>query len=69
MKILFIGDIFGKTGRRAIKEVLPTLKKQKNIDYVIGNAENTTHCRGLNINHYYELMSYGIDFFTMGNHT
>lgn len=69
MKILFIGDIFGKTGRRAVKEVLPTLKIQKEIDFVIGNAENATHCRGLNLKHYNELMSCGIDFFTMGNHT
>ena len=69
MKILFIGDIFGKTGRRAVKEVLPSLKIQKEIDFVIGNAENATHCRGLNLKHYNELMSCGIDFFTMGNHT
>lgn len=69
MRLLFIGDIFAETGRRAVKEVLPNLKEKEKIDFVIANAENATHCKGLSKNHYYDLISYGIDFFTMGNHT
>ncbi|GAA5414397.1 TIGR00282 family metallophosphoesterase [Ureaplasma ceti] len=69
MKILFIGDIFASTGRRAVQEILPNLKKSEHIDFVIANAENTTNCKGLSIEHYKDLMSYGVDFFTMGNHT
>ncbi len=69
MKILFIGDIFGNTGIRAIKTILPNLKTKYKIDFTIANAENTTMCSGLCIHDYNELMKSGIDFFTMGNHT
>lgn len=69
MRILMIGDIFAKTGRRAVKDQLQKLRREYDIDFVIANAENATHCKGLTINHYKELMNDGIDFFTMGNHT
>lgn len=69
MKILVIGDVFGETGRRAISNVLPNLRQEKNIDFVIANAENVTDCKGLSFKHYEELMQSGVDFFTMGNHT
>jgi calcineurin-like phosphoesterase len=69
MNILFIGDIFGSSGRRAVKEELPIIIKDKNIDLVIANAENTTHGRSCSIAHYNELMSYGVNYFTFGNHT
>lgn len=45
------------------------LIKQHHVDLVIANAENCTHGKGLNQEHYDELMNYGIEFFTMGNHT
>lgn len=69
MKILFVGDVFGKTGRRLLKEVLPQVKEQYGIDVVIVNGENVTHGKGLNHNHYNELCEDGIDLITMGNHT
>lgn len=69
MKILFIGDIFGKSGRRAINIELPKIKNKYKIDLVIANAENTSHGRGLSSKHYQQLKSYGIDYFTFGNHT
>lgn len=69
MNILFLGDIFGNNGRKIIKKHLKNLIKQHHVDLVIANAENCTHGKGLNQEHYDELMSYGIDFFTMGNHT
>lgn len=69
IRILCIGDIFGKAGRRAITNLLPKIKKDYNIDFTIANAENTTHCKGLNLKHYNLLVNSGIDFFTMGNHT
>ncbi|MDR0739876.1 MAG: TIGR00282 family metallophosphoesterase [Mycoplasmataceae bacterium] len=69
MKILLIGDIFGKVGRRAIKEELSKLIEKEKIDCVIANAENTTHGRSLSLNHYHDLMKYGINYFTFGNHT
>lgn len=69
MKILFIGDIFAKQGRKAINAFLPSLIKKYKIDFVIANAENCTHGRSLNIRHYLFLKSIGVNFFTFGNHT
>lgn len=69
MKILFIGDIFGDAGIRAIKQNLKSIKLKHGIDLVISNAENTTACRGLSIHDYQQLLECGIDLITMGNHT
>ncbi len=69
MKILFIGDISGDDGIRAIKENVKEIVSKQKIDYVIANAENTTEGRGLNFDHYNLLKEYGVDFMTMGNHT
>ncbi|MDD5680789.1 MAG: YmdB family metallophosphoesterase, partial [Candidatus Omnitrophica bacterium] len=40
MKILFLGDIVGSPGRRAVKELVPKIVKREKIDFVVGNAEN-----------------------------
>lgn len=69
MKILFIGDISGDDGKRAISKIVKDLRKSKKIDFVIGNAENVSGGRGLNKIDYLFLKQHGIDFFTMGNHT
>lgn len=69
MKLLFIGDVFANTGIRAIKHLLPSIRKEYQIDFVVANAENATNCKGLCKSDYEKLMSYGVDFFTMGNHT
>ena len=68
MKILAIGDIFGKTGRQVIKNYLPQIKKEQEIDLVIANVENTTHGKGVSRKHYQELKNYGVDIMTSGNH-
>ncbi|CFW92919.1 conserved protein of unknown function [endosymbiont DhMRE of Dentiscutata heterogama] len=68
MKILTIGDIFGETGRQVIKNYLPQLKKEYQIDLTVANVENTTHGKGISRKHYWELKSYGIDIMTSGNH-
>lgn len=68
MKILFIGDIFGEQGRIAVKENLAFVVKENSIDFVIANGENTTHGSGLIYKHYEELISYGINAITSGNH-
>ena len=69
MNILFIGDIFGKTGIRAILKQLDHIIDEYNIDFVIANGENTTKCRGLSYADYSNLKKLGINFFTLGNHT
>ena len=68
MKILAIGDIIGKPGRRAVKEILPALKLGLGIDFVIANGENAAGGKGLTPDTADELFSYGIDVITSGNH-
>lgn len=69
INILFIGDISGSMGKLAIEFEIDKLKKQYNIDFVIANAENTSKGRGLDLKDYNDIINYGIDFITMGNHT
>lgn len=68
MRILIIGDVFGKPGRKTLGKVLADLRKEKQIDFVIANAENTHHGKGVTDNKIQELRGYGVDFFTSGNH-
>ena len=68
MKILFIGDIYGKAGRMALHKYLPLIKEKFDVDLVILNGENTTHGRGLSIKNYAEIKKAGVDFITLGNH-
>ena len=55
MKILYIGEISGEDGIRAVKVNVKTIIKKEKIDYVIANAENTTKGRGLNFTDYNKL--------------
>ena len=68
MKILFIGDIFAKGGRKAVRKFLPDILEEHEIELVIANGENVSHGKGLLPSHYEELMDEGVDFFTLGNH-
>lgn len=68
MKVLFIGDIVGKSGRKAVEEQLFLLKKTHSIDLVLANAENAAHGKGITERIYHELLSYGIDYMSLGNH-
>ncbi len=68
MKILFIGDVVGRVGRRMLKERVHYYVNKYEIDFVIANGENATHGKGLNRNHYFELLDAGVDAITLGNH-
>jgi 2',3'-cyclic-nucleotide 2'-phosphodiesterase len=68
MKILFIGDIFGEPGRRAVKQLLPKLKEEHQPDIILANCENAAGGRGVTRKILDELESYGIKAFTSGNH-
>ncbi len=68
MNILFVGDIVGKVGRKALKKNLSFVRKKYNIDFVIVNAENITNGRGMNQNHYKFLKDLGVNCITLGNH-
>src|SRR3989344_3424954 len=68
MKILFLGDIVGKPGRKAIAKVLPEWKKEHDPDLVIANGENMAHGSGFTLVGFEEVQKAGVDFFTSGNH-
>ena len=68
MRFLFFGDIIGKTGRKAIASVLPSLKKKHKADLVIANAENVAHGIGVTAKTVGALVDAGVDFLTSGNH-
>lgn len=69
MKILCIGDIVGRSGRRAVKEIIPELKTRHEFDLIIANGENAAGGVGITRKVTEELMGYGIQVFTLGNHT
>lgn len=66
--ILFLGDIIGRSGREAVKKVLPELKSRYNIDLAIANGENIAHGKGVTIKAAEEMRKAGIDLLTSGNH-
>ena len=68
MKILFIGDIVSSSGRNIINRYLKDIKNKYEIDFVIANGENSAHGKGITEKIYLELLSYGIDVITLGNH-
>ncbi|RKY31514.1 MAG: TIGR00282 family metallophosphoesterase [Candidatus Omnitrophota bacterium] len=68
MKILFIGDIVGKPGRQAINQLLPGLKKEFNLDFVIANAENAAGGSGITSKVAKELFESGVGALTSGDH-
>jgi len=68
LKVLCIGDIMGKAGRKAVSAFLPLLKKEHSIDCVIANAENLAHGKGVTRATLKEMVDAGVDVFTSGNH-
>lgn len=68
MNILFIGDIVGSPGRKAVRSLLPSLKKAEGIDFIIGNAENASGGAGLTPENAKELLEMGVDVLTNGDH-
>ena len=66
MKILTIGDIFGRVGRDSVFEALENLRDK--VDFIIANAENAAHGKGLTRPVFGQLKNAGIHAFTTGNH-
>ncbi|MBR5305192.1 MAG: YmdB family metallophosphoesterase [Candidatus Gastranaerophilales bacterium] len=67
-KILFIGDIVGRSGREVVKRFLIDENKKEKYDFIIANVENASHGFGLTQKNHDELLSYGINAMTSGNH-
>ena len=68
MRILFIGDIVGKPGRELVRRGLPVLVEQYGIDLVIANAENAAAGFGITREIGDQLLGWGVDVMTTGNH-
>lgn len=69
MKILAVGDLVGEGGVKKLKELLPKIREEEKIDFVIVNAENSAGGMGITTKIFNELKELKIDVITMGNHT
>ena len=68
MRVLFIGDVIGQPGRRALNALLPGLRDELALDVVIANGENVAAGRGLTNRTAKELFAAGVDVISSGNH-
>jgi len=68
MRLLFLGDVVGRPGRRALAAVLPRLRREAAIHFVIANGENASNGKGINPRGAEELRDAGVDVITSGNH-
>jgi metallophosphoesterase (TIGR00282 family) len=69
LNILFIGDIVGNPGRKAAKDMIQKLRKDRQIDFCIVNGENAAGGSGITYVVAQELYKSGVDAITLGNHT
>ena len=68
MRILMVGDVVGRPGRRAVAALLPELRRKHEVDVVVANGENAAGGVGLTVDTAQELFKSGADFITSGNH-
>ncbi|MBE2275864.1 MAG: YmdB family metallophosphoesterase [Rhodobacteraceae bacterium] len=68
MRLLFLGDVMGRTGRSAVAERLPRLRADWDLDFVVVNGENATGGMGLSADHARGLLAAGADVLTLGDH-
>ncbi len=68
MRLLFLGDVMGRSGRNAVRDRLPALRQRLRADFVVLNAENATSGAGLTPEHAAELLASGADVLTLGDH-
>lgn len=68
MRVLCIGDVIGRPGRRAVAGLVPALRAELGIDIVVANGENAAAGRGLTYKTAKEMFDGGVDVITSGNH-
>jgi calcineurin-like phosphoesterase len=68
LKVLFVGDVVGRLGRRTVQALLPTIRRETEAHLVIANGENAAGGRGLTLSTADELFDAGVDVITSGNH-
>ena len=67
--ILFVGDVVARAGRRVVRELVPRLREQLGLDFVVANGENAAGGIGITPKEAEELFAHGVDVITLGNHT
>ncbi len=68
MRVLCIGDIIGRPGRRAVAALVPSLRRELSIDIVVANGENAAAGRGITYKTAMEIFGASVDVITSGNH-
>ncbi|WP_343203331.1 TIGR00282 family metallophosphoesterase [Limisphaera ngatamarikiensis] len=68
MKLLFIGDVVGRPGRQAVQALVPRLRSELGLDYVVANGENSAGGAGITSKTAAELFAAGVDVITTGDH-
>ena len=69
MRLLFCGDVVGRSGREAILSHVPDLRRRLNLDFVVANGENAAHGFGITPKICEEFFEAGVDVITLGNHS
>jgi len=67
MNILYVGDVMGEMGMQTVAEVLPKLRRERKIDFVVAQSENVTDGKGITPEDFRRLLSCGVDFCSGGN--
>ncbi len=68
MRILYLGDVIGRSGREAVIERLPDLRQRLRLDFIVVNGENAAHGFGITPKICEELYAAGVNVITLGNH-
>jgi metallophosphoesterase (TIGR00282 family) len=68
MRLLFLGDVVGRPGRRALAATVPRLRKRLEVEFVVANCENAAGGKGVDPKSAEELRDAGVDVLTSGNH-
>ena len=68
MRVLFIGDIVGESGRRVVTQNLTRIRDRYKLDFVIANGENSASGFGITEKILHSLIDSGVDVITSGNH-
>lgn len=69
MKLIFLGDVVGEPGREVVAAAIPALREQYGADFFVVNGENAAGGRGITPKLAIDLMRYGADVITLGDHT
>jgi metallophosphoesterase (TIGR00282 family) len=68
MRLLYCGDVVGRSGRQAVLDNVPALRQRLGLDFVVVNGENSAHGFGITQKICEEFFASGIDVITLGNH-